>query len=76
MNDLKQCPCGKTPDDLGVVDAGQGSKWAYAVPSCCGEWTIEFRTDYNYLHSGECMELAIKAWNEAPRFWEAIPDVK
>lgn len=64
---LLPCPCGKTPDQLSIVDDGQGTKWAYAVPSCCGEWTIGFRTMYHDYDSGECMELAIEAWNEAPR---------
>lgn len=65
--EIKQCPCGKIPASLGITDACQGGKWAYAVPDCCGEWTIEFRTSYLDLHSEECMDLAIEAWNEAPR---------
>lgn len=28
---------------------------------------IEFRTNYHALDSAECMALAVKAWNEAPR---------
>lgn len=64
---LKQCPCGKTPESLSIVDNGQGSKWASIYPSCCGEWSIEFRTNYELLHSKDCMDLAVNAWNEAPR---------
>ena len=62
---LRQCPCGETPDCISVQDAGQGGKYMLAVPSCCGEWMIEFRTNYE---AGETLRaLAEKAWNEAPR---------
>ena len=61
---LRQCPCGETPDAIGVQDAGQGGKYALAAPNCCGEWLIEFRTNYE---AGETLRaLAEKAWNEAP----------
>lgn len=64
---LKACPCGKTPTVLSITDAGQGGKWANCTGNCCGEWTIEFRTMYHSLDSTECVDLAFKAWNEAPR---------
>lgn len=64
---LCRCPCGKTPTSVGVYDLGQGGKWAAAVPDCCGEWMIEFRTGYFDLDSDECKKLAREAWNEAPR---------
>ena len=64
---LKRCPCGKVPEELCISDAGQGSKWAYVTGFCCGEWNIEFRTGYFDFASPECMDLAIQAWNEAPR---------
>lgn len=64
---LNQCPCGKTPESLSIVDNGQGGKWASICPSCCGEWSIEFRTSYKPFQSEECMELAVNAWNAAPR---------
>jgi len=64
---MKKCPCGKHPTELVVVDAGQGSKWAFVYGDCCGEWHIEFRTMYHDLDSNECMALALDAWNEAPR---------
>ena len=67
MSELKKCPCGKTPIELWITDAGQGGKWANVEGGCCGEWMIEFRTQYNDLKSGECMKLAIEAWNDAPR---------
>lgn len=64
---LAQCPCGETPTQICVYDANQGGKWAFAVPDCCGEWSIEFRTTYKALDSDECGKLAIDAWNNAPR---------
>jgi len=64
---LKPCPCGITPTDLCIVDAGQGGKWAYVYGNCCQYWEIEFRTEYNDLESDKCMELAIYSWNIATR---------
>lgn len=64
---LARCPCGKTPTDIDVHDTEQGGKWANAVPDCCGEWIIEFRTDYHDTDSAECKALAVEAWNKAPR---------
>jgi len=67
MSDLLSCPCGKTPKELFIADAGQGGKWAYVYGDCCSVWEIEFRTEYYGLDSNECMKLAIEAWNDAPR---------
>ena len=67
MTDLKPCPCGVTPKNLSITDAGQGMKWAHVCGDCCGEWETEFRTSYNAFDSPECMEIAIQAWNETPR---------
>ena len=64
---LAACPCGKTPTDVDVYDAAQGGKWANVQPNCCGEWMIEFRTNYTALDSDECKRLAVEAWNSAPR---------
>lgn len=64
---LLACPCGKVPTELGIADANQGGKWAFVHGDCCGEWMIEFRTDYNPLESDECKRLAREAWNSAPR---------
>ena len=64
---LAACPCGNTPNELGIMDANQGGKWAYVVPACCSEWLIEFRTNYEALDSAECKFLAREAWNAAPR---------
>jgi len=63
---LAPCPCGKTPEDLGI-DPGDTCKWAWVHGDCCGEWNIEFRTDFYEVDSEECMVLATKAWNDAPR---------
>ena len=62
---LRQCPCGETPDAIGVLVAGQGGKYALAYPMCCNEWMIEFNT--HYKSGDELKALAEKAWNEAPR---------
>ena len=66
-NQLKPCPCGNTPPELYITDAGQGGKWALVAGACCGEWHIEFRTSYDPIDSPKCMESAIDAWNRAPR---------
>lgn len=62
---LKKCPCGETPTKLHLTD--NGSKWAYISGDCCGEWMIEFRTNYALIDSPKCMDLAIEAWNKATR---------
>ncbi len=64
-DELKPCPCGQTPESLGLAD--NGAKWAYAYGDCCSEWHIEFRTQYHELDTDACMELAIEAWNESSR---------
>ena len=65
-NKLKPCPCGRTPNSLGI-STGNSCKYAYTYGSCCGEWNVEFRTNYHDLDSPACMELAIKAWDNTPR---------
>ena len=67
MTKLAPCPCGRPIDDVIITDAGQGGKYAYVAGNCCGEWEIEFRTNYNRLSSQECKKLGIEAWNNAPR---------
>jgi hypothetical protein len=67
LRPLLCCPCGVTPNKLHIVDNGQGGKWANCSGDCCGEWTIEFRTNYEKLNTAACYELAVRAWNEAPR---------
>ncbi len=62
---LKPCPCGKTPKELAINTTD--CKWFHAGGSCCGEWEIEFRSNYTDATSGAAMELAIAAWNDAPR---------
>lgn len=67
MDERRACPCGETPKKLSIVYNGQGGKWASVCGDCCGEWSVEFRTQYSALDSAECMTLAIEAWNRAPR---------
>lgn len=64
---LSKCPCGTTPKELWICENGQGSKYASASGDCCGEWNIEFKTQYHGLDTQECMALAVSAWNEAGR---------
>lgn len=63
---LAPCPCGETPGTLSIIP-GSSSKWAWVCGDCCGDWHIEFRTNYKALDSPECRELALEAWNAAPR---------
>jgi len=67
MSDLLCCPCGRVISEIFIDDAGQGGKWAWVSGDCCGEWSIEFSTQYHALDSDECKKLATEAWNEAPR---------
>ena len=64
MNTLKPCPCGDTSQHIEVIP-DTPDKWAYAVPDCCGEWSVEFRA--GYADYEEAQQLAIIAWNDAPR---------
>jgi hypothetical protein len=64
---LAACPCGRPIDKLTITDAGQGAKFANAAGNCCGEWMVEFRTNYEPFDSDKCIELAVAAWNNAPR---------
>jgi hypothetical protein len=60
-----KCACGATPQQLAITE-GSSSKYAWAACEWCGEWSIEFRTNYSQ-DPAELQELAIKAWNAAPR---------
>jgi hypothetical protein len=66
---LARCPCGKVPKEISTYDVGQGWKYVFAVPDCCGEWMIEFRGNYKDPSSddAELNKLAANAWNQAPR---------
>lgn len=67
MNEkLAICPCGQTPSKL-YISPTETTKYALVYAGYCTEWLLEFRTGYKKLDSPECMELAIKKWNEAPR---------
>jgi len=65
MNKLLSCPCGKTPKQLHIT--GNDAKYKHVSGNCCDMWEIEFRTGYNKAGTKEIMELAMKAWNSAPR---------
>ncbi len=68
---IKPCPCGRIPDQL-YIAPGNSSKYALVSGCCCREWIVEFRINSFRLNSldiesDEAMELAIAAWNSAPR---------
>ncbi len=65
MTELKPCPCGRTPTKLSIVS--DNAKWFRCAGNCCGEWEIEFRSNYSFPKSKEAKKLAIEAWNDAPR---------
>ena len=64
-NELKSCPCGKTPTAINIY--GTDSKWKWVSGDCCGEWSIEFRTNYAKDGSSKLNNYAKEAWNDAPR---------
>ena len=68
MNALKlaRCPCGEVPERLRIAPF-YTTPWASAAGSCCGLWSVEFRTQMNSHDSPECAALAAQAWNDAPR---------
>ena len=68
MYQIKSCPCGES-EDIGVFHDADGSKWANVTGTCCGMWSVEFRTLYNQPGKDDdaLMVLAIEAWNSAPR---------
>jgi len=69
VNNLLPCPCGATPERLFPATV-ERSKWAqvYGVGNgCCGEWHVEFRTNYSTHEDPEFKLLANDAWNAAPR---------
>jgi hypothetical protein len=65
MAKFRQCACGVIPDRLGIAE-GDCSKWAWATCGSCGEWSIEFRTQYSQ-DPDELNRLAAEAWNGAAR---------
>jgi hypothetical protein len=75
MRKLKPCPCGKTPDRLGI-DPGNTSKYAWVWGDCCSEWSTEFRTDYLEVGDPKLMKLAIEAWNSLPRAFDLDEDTE
>lgn len=66
-DELAPCPCGEIPEKLCIEGAGLGRKHAMASGYCCGDWHIEFRTNYEPHDSEEIMRRAREAWNAAPR---------
>jgi hypothetical protein len=64
---IKRCPCGEYPSQV-MVDDGDSVKWNRVSGDCCGDWEIEFRSDYK---TGAALYSAAKdAWNNAKRFYD------
>ena len=66
MEELKPCPCGKTPTKLHIAGY-EREKWQQVYGDCCEEWMIEFRSGYEMNDSPKLMQYATEAWNDAPR---------
>lgn len=64
MSKLKRCPCGAVPKWL-RVETEPPAKFSHVYGECCGEWIIEFRSQYT--KGEELLKRASDAWNEAPR---------
>jgi hypothetical protein len=62
---LRQCPCGKTPESLIIVDSHSPDRYDYVGGDCCGEWLVEFKNDYK--DGEELDKLMVKAWNNQER---------
>ena len=60
-------PMWRSANDSVCVIEGNSSKYMHVVGVCCGEWMIEFRTNYHPADTEECLALAVEAWNNAPR---------
>ena len=72
MSELKPCPCGKIPETLAIETAYDRDKWGYVCGDCCGQWEIEFKTNYLSHGDPDLQKIAANAWNSAPR---AQPEV-
>lgn len=64
---LATCPCGQIPPRLVLCGEGERPKYAYVSGYCCGEWHVEFRSEWRDLTGDETMALARAAWNRAQR---------
>ncbi len=66
--ELKPCPCGKTPTALDIVE-GDTFRWRIISGDCCGEWRVETRvtTIGENANPEHHYKQCVEAWNEAPR---------
>lgn len=69
MSELKPCPCGEIPESLCTNSGSESAtpKWAYVSGNCCNMWEVEYRTGYADITTDAGMQIAIVAWNAAPR---------
>lgn len=76
MEKFKACPCGKIPTELEIYSEDPSDKWAYVSGDCCDQWVINFRKNYLFLDSSECIELAGEAWNTAKRVEQDLEEIE
>ena len=63
--ELRKCACGEMPLNLSINEGHHGM--GLAVPSCCKAWQVGFDMEGLDWDDPRLMELAQKAWNDAPR---------
>jgi len=62
---MNRCPCGDKPSELVFVE-GPSCKYGFIQGNCCGDWLVEFPTEYNEP-GPELDRLMVQAWNHAKR---------
>ena len=72
VDQLRPCPCGKTPERLIVHAEHSCPKWAWVTGSCCDGWGLEFRNDYAWQDSPEQIQKATEAWNTMERAGDEV----
>ena len=73
MKELKRCPCGEIPEELIIIFYDDSDTWGHVYSECCAQWEVEFRN--NGAAGDKSYELAVEAWNEAPRATDRIADL-
>jgi len=67
MNNLKPCPCGEVPESLSFCASEEGPEYGVVAPSCCDEWSINYRVEFFSYDSEQGKAAGTSAWNDAPR---------
>jgi hypothetical protein len=63
---LKPCPCGKTPSKLLIGD-GNTYRWRIISGDCCGEWMIESSRIEYPITDESIVKQCTNDWNNANR---------